>query len=133
MTMATTTTTTDKTHILPLSYEWTHDNNPRENPRFIEDRLMIFTHIDDQWQLHTSTTTIQTNGVSQTQTRNWIEGRNRREQPSKTRTISGREKGNKWHNFMGTLSPETQKKENWEIYCLLLCRTGLGTVYTLYL
>ena len=40
----TTTTTTDKTHILLLSYERTHDNNPQENPRFIDDGLMIFTH-----------------------------------------------------------------------------------------
>ena len=44
-------------------HEQMYVNNPQEIPRFIEEGLIFFTHIDDQWQFHipTITTTTKTN------------------------------------------------------------------------
>ena len=53
----------------------------------------------------TVTTTIQMNCPNQIQTRNRIKGGNLREQPNKTRTKGGREKGKNWYIPRGTQSP----------------------------
>ena len=48
------------------------------------------------FDITTVTTTIRTNCLNQIQIRNRIEGKNRKEQPSKTRTKGGREKEKKY-------------------------------------
>ena len=69
----------------------------------------------------------------QIQSRNRIEGRDQREQLSKTRTTSEREKGKKWYIFTGTQSLNTgTHKEKRGSYCLLSYRTRLDTIHTPY-
>ena len=70
----------------------------------------------------TVTTTIRTNCPNQIQIRNRIEGRNRREQPSKTRNKGGREKGKNWYIPRGTQSPNigTHKEvEERDLLCIV--------------
>ena len=109
-------------HILPLSYERIHENNPHKNPRFIEDELMFFTHIEDHWQFRTTTTiTTQTAQIKYKQEIELNERIEENNQAPRERQVE--EKREKWHIHRGTQSPnsgtqkETERRGRIIVHC----------------